>query len=77
MGLRLFWKEKVARNFAGAILCFTISIIVKSQPLPSETITFSGESIPLEDVFRQSSSATGFHFIYSSDMVDVGAKVSL
>ena len=77
MGLRLFWKEKVARSFFGAILCLAISGIAKPQSLSPETITFSGESISLEEVFEHISSSTGLHFVYSSDMVDVGRRISL
>lgn len=75
MARSLFWTERVALS---ALVVFLFSIHpAQSQSSRTASITYSCRSTNLESVIEFLSRTSGYHFIYSRDMVDITRPVSL
>jgi hypothetical protein len=75
MARHSFWMEQVALS---ALVVFLLSIHpVQSQQPRTTTITYACRATNLESVMEFLSRTSGYHFIYSRDLIDITRPVSL
>lgn len=75
MARHLFWTERVALS---TLVVFLLSIQpVFSQQPRTATITYTCRATNLESVMEFLADNSGYHFIYSRDLVDITRPVSL
>lgn len=75
----LSWKEKVVRKLTITISCLLISSFVLGQsstPSPEKKITLQQGVMRFDDLINKLSDITGLNFIYSSNKIETGKKVS-
>lgn len=80
MARHLFWTERVALS-ALIVFLFSIEPVLSQTADPANTakpsITYTCRATRLESVIEFLSRTTGYHFIYSRNMVDITRPVSL
>lgn len=75
----LSWKEKVVRKLTITVSCLLISSFVLGQastPSPDKKITLQQGVMRFDDLVNKLSEITGLNFIYSSNKIETGKKIS-
>lgn len=67
--------QKLVKRFL--LMLFIMSGIVRGYAQNSENVSFSVKEVPLKTVFDEITRQTGYHFAYSSDLIQRAGKVSV